>query len=174
MTDAATRAELRGRLGDSISRPDAVPKVQGTFAFSGDLSADGFLWGATLRSPHPHARIVRIDLSAAWKISGVEAIVTAADVPGKPTYGLISDDQPVFAADVVRYVGDRSWRPPITGDVWRALAAIVVEYQVLAPLSILSAVDGSHVPSILTATSFVISIVRDQTIQGPVVVEGTE
>jgi hypothetical protein len=59
-----------------------------------------------LRSPHPYARIVSIDLAAAWKIDGVDAIITAADVPGTPTYGLISQDQPVFAADVVRYVGE--------------------------------------------------------------------
>ncbi len=57
--------------------------MQGTFAFSGDLSADGFLWGATLRSPHPYARIVSIDVSGAWKINGVEAVITADDVPGK-------------------------------------------------------------------------------------------
>ena len=65
---------LPGRLGDSSARPDGVAKVQGTFAFSGDLTADGFLWGATLRSPHPYARIVRLDVSAAWKSDGGEAI----------------------------------------------------------------------------------------------------
>ena len=56
MTEADTRSELRGRLGDSIARPDGEAKVQGTFAFSGDLTADGFLWGATLRSPLPRLR----------------------------------------------------------------------------------------------------------------------
>ncbi|MGD9997467.1 MAG: xanthine dehydrogenase subunit D [Ilumatobacteraceae bacterium] len=142
-------AELRGRLGDSATRPDALEKVQGSFAFSSDLSADGFLWGATLRSPHPHARIVRIDLSAAWKISGVEAIVTADDVPGKPTYGLISQDQPVFARDVVRYVGEPV--AAVAADhpetCRRALAAIVVEYEVLPPLiDPEAALDGSHPP----------------------------
>ena len=178
MTDSATRTELRGRLGDSIARPDGVPKVQGAFAFSGDLSADGFLWGATLRSPHPHARIVRIDVSGAWKISGVEAVITAGDVPGKPTYGLISHDQPVFAADVVRFVGE-----PIAAvaadhpeTCRRALAAIVVEYEVLEPLvDPERAIDGSHPP--IHPDGNVIRhqrIVRgDQTIDGPVIVEGT-
>ncbi len=140
---------LSGRLGDSPPRPDGIPKVQGSFAFSGDLSADGFLWGATLRSPHPHARIVRIDVSPAWKIDGVAVIVTADDVPGKPTYGLISSDQPVFAGDVVRYVGE-----PIAAvaadhpeTCRRALAAIVVEYEVLPALTDPErAIDGSHPP----------------------------
>jgi len=178
MTDSATRTELRGRLGDSIARPDGVPKAQGTFAFSGDLSADGFLWGATLRSPHPHARIVSIDVSAAWKISGVEAVITATDVPGQATYGLISHDQPVFAAEVVRFVGE-----PIAAvaadhpeTCRRALAAIVVEYEVLAPLvDPERAIDGSHAP--IHPDGNVIRhqrIVRgDQTIDGPVIVEGT-
>ena len=106
MTEALVRGEVRGRIGDSTARPDGVAKTQGSFAFSGDLSADGFLWGATLRSPHPYARIVRLDVSGAWKISGVQADITADDVPGVPTYGLISQDEHVFASEHVRFVGD--------------------------------------------------------------------
>ena len=64
------------------------------------------LWGATLRSPHPSARIRAIDLSAAFAIPGVHAIVTADDVPGRLEYGLEHRDQPVFARDVVRYAGE--------------------------------------------------------------------
>ncbi len=79
-----------GTIGSSPTRPDGIAKVQGAYAFSSDLSADGCLWGSTLRSPHPSARIVSIDLSAAWKISGVEAIITADDVPGSMFYGLIT------------------------------------------------------------------------------------
>ena len=178
MTDSATRRDVGGRLGDSVARPDGVAKVQGTFAFSSDLTADGFLWGATLRSPHPHARITGIDVSGAWRIPGVEAVVTAADVPGKATYGLISSDQPVFASDVVRYVGEPV--AAVAADhpdtCRRALAAIVVEYELLAPLvDPQRAVDGTH-PSIHPDGNVVRHqrIVRgDQTIDGPVVVEGT-
>jgi xanthine dehydrogenase D subunit len=138
-----------GRLGDSITRPDGTAKVQGSFAFSGDLSAENCLWGATLRSPHPYARIVSIDLGPAYAISGVEAIVTAADVPGAKTYGLISQDQPVFASEYVRYVGEPV--AAVAADhpetCRRALAAIVVEYEVLEPLiDPERAIDGSHPP----------------------------
>ena len=101
-----TRTRERDVLGHSALRPDGAAKVKGDFAFSSDLWAENMLWGATLRSPHPHARIVSIDLSKAWKVTGVEAIITAADVPGQITYGLISEDQPVFAFDVVRYMGE--------------------------------------------------------------------
>ena len=167
-----------GRLGDNAPRPDGIAKVQGTFAFSGDLSADGFLWGATLRSPHPYARIVSIDLSAAWRINGVEAIITAQDVPGSLTYGLIAQDQPVFASEFVRFVGEpvaavAGIHPEVCR---RALAAIVVEYEVLAPLTDPErAIDGSHEP--IHPNGNVIRhqriVTGDQTIVGDVIVEGT-
>lgn len=145
-TDTAIRP---GTIGDSPVRSDGIPKVQGTYEFSSDLSADGCLFGATLRSPHPHARIVSIDLSAAWKISGVEAIITADDVPGQMNYGLISQDQPVFASDVVRYVGEPvaavAALDPETAR--RALDAIAVTYEVLTPLlDPESAIAGGHDP----------------------------
>ena len=145
--DRLSTGVLPGRLGDSAVRPDGIAKVQGTFAFAGDLSAENVLWGATLRSPHPSARIVRIDVSGAWAIAGVEAVITAADVPGAATYGLISRDQPVFADHVVRYVGEPV--AAVAADhpetCRRALAAIVVDYEVTAPLvDPERAIDGSH------------------------------
>ena len=175
--DPATSA-IVGRLGQSALRPDGVAKVQGSFQFSGDLSADGFLWGATLRSPHPYARIVSIDVSGAWRINGVEAVITASDIPGVPNYGLISQDQPVFARDVVRFQGE-----PVAAvaanhpDVCRrALDAIVVDYEVLDPLvDPERAIDGSHEP--IHPEGNVVRhqrIVRgDQSIVGPITVEGT-
>jgi xanthine dehydrogenase D subunit len=125
-----------GRIGDSPVRPDGTPKVQGRFAFSSDLHADGMLWGRTLRSPHPHARIVAVDVGPALAMPGVSCVVTADDVPGSATYGLISADQPVFARDVVRFVG----KPvaAVAADhpdtARRALDAIAVTYEPLAPL----------------------------------------
>ena len=94
------------------------------------------MWGKTLRSPHPHARIRRLDVSPAWRIPGVEVIVTAEDVPGA-TYGLISADQPVFASDTVLYAGQAI--AAVAADhpetARRACEAIVVEYEVLEPLT---------------------------------------
>jgi xanthine dehydrogenase D subunit len=152
MTDVASRltdTARAGTIGTSPIRPDGVAKVQGSFEFSSDLSADGCLWGATLRSPHPSARIRSIDLSGAWKISGVESVITAADVPGKLTYGLIADDQPVFADTVVRYVGEPV--AAVAADdpetCRRALEAIVVDYEVLTPLlDPEAAISGAHEP----------------------------
>ena len=64
------------------------------------------LWGKTLRSPYPSARIRNIDFSDALSISGVHAILTADDVPGKNLFGLDHPDQPVLAEDDVRYAGE--------------------------------------------------------------------
>ena len=137
--DAPTVTGVRGGIGESVLRPDGVAKVQGSFAFSSDFGADGMLWGRTLRSPHPYARIVSIDVSGAWRIPGVEAVVTAEDVPGQLTYGLIVEDQPVFApvGDHVRYMGEPiacvAADHPETAR--RAIEAIRVTYEVLEPLT---------------------------------------
>jgi CO/xanthine dehydrogenase Mo-binding subunit len=104
LTEARTRA--RGRIGESVPRPDGVPKVKGQFAFGSDLWAEGMLWGRTLRAPHPAARITRLDVTGAWKVDGVHAVITATDVPGELFYGLEHRDQPVFALDTVRYMGE--------------------------------------------------------------------
>lgn len=175
---AADTTPRRGTLGDSALRPDGTAKVDGSFLFSGDHSIDGFVWGATLRSPHPHARIVRLDTAPALAIPGVVAVLTADDVPGSPTYGLISHDQPVFARDVVRFVGEPV--AAVAADhpetCRRALDAIIVEYEALpALLDPEAAIDGTFAP--IHPDGNVIRhqrIVRgDQTIVGPVVVDGT-
>lgn len=94
------------RIGNSTERPDADLKVSGRFAFSSDLSAEGELWAATLRSPHSSAVIESIDTSRAEGLTGVIAVITATDLPAATSYGIEIRDQPVFAADVVRYHGE--------------------------------------------------------------------
>src|SRR5206468_4115145 len=105
LLQGATRLEL-GRVGESVKRFDAIPKVAGEFAFASDLHAAGMLWGHTLRSPHAHARVLSIDVSAALSGPGVHAVLTHEDVPGRTHYGLEFADQPVLAVDRVRYFGE--------------------------------------------------------------------
>lgn len=136
-TPASTGSQARDGLGQSVDRPDGTPKVTGGFAFSSDLYARGMLWGRTLRSPHPAARIVSIDTSAAERIAGVATVITSSDVPGKPVYGLEHADQPVFASEVVRYQGEpvaavAAEHPELAK---RAIEAIEVEYEILEPLT---------------------------------------
>jgi xanthine dehydrogenase D subunit len=178
VADVGMGLRTRHRIGDSPGRPDGGPKVQGRFAFSSDAWAEGMLWGATLRSPHPYARIVRVDVKGAWRLPGVAAVVTADDVPGRPTYGLITADQPVFASEVVRFLGEPV--AAVAADhpetCRRALAAISVEYEVLVPLvDPEAAIAGAH-PDIHPDGNVLrhLRVGRgDPAATGPVVVEGT-
>jgi CO/xanthine dehydrogenase Mo-binding subunit len=127
----------KGGVGESVRRVDGVPKVKGDFEYASDLRRDGMLYGATLRSPHPHARIVSIDTGAAQAAPGVRAVLTQADLPGKKTFGLDVQDQPVLATEVVRYAGE-----PIAivaaedPEMARAaLGKIAVNYEVLTPVT---------------------------------------
>jgi xanthine dehydrogenase D subunit len=127
----------RGRVGDSPLRPEAGQKVRGSFAYSSDLSVEGMLWGATLRSPHPCARINGIDTTAAEALPGVHAVLTHADVPGEKLCGQERRDCPVLAIDQVRYEGEpvaivAADHPEIAR---RALGLIAVDYDVLEPLT---------------------------------------
>jgi xanthine dehydrogenase D subunit len=111
--------------------------VQGRFAFASDLGVEGMLWGTTLRSPEPHAHIRSIEIGPALAIPGVVSVLTADDLVGHPTYGLISADQPVLADEVVRYVGEAvaivAADHPDTAR--RAAEAIVVDYGPLPRLT---------------------------------------
>jgi xanthine dehydrogenase D subunit len=134
---AATTTTSRGRIGDSPARPDGRQKVTGEFAYSSDLWLDGMLWGATLRSPHPSAEIAGIDITDALKLPGVHAVLTHEDVPGRPVYGLEHADQPVLAANRIRYQGEpvalvAADHPEIAR---RAAALINVDYRVLPPVT---------------------------------------
>jgi len=95
-----------GGIGGNPIRPDGVLKVRGEFAYSSDLWMDGMIWGATLRSPHPFARIRSVDITEALATPGVHAVLTAEDVPGENRYGLELADQPVLASDAVRFQGE--------------------------------------------------------------------
>jgi xanthine dehydrogenase D subunit len=106
-TEVGTRTTTTpGRVGDSPLRPDGTLKVTGEFAYASDLWHDEMAWGVTLRSPHPHARIRRIDITQALTVPGVWAVLTADDVPGDNAFGLEHADQPVLASEFVRYEGE--------------------------------------------------------------------
>lgn len=175
MSSVKTRRDV---LGASALRPDGAAKVRGDFLFTSDLHAENMLWGATLRSPHAHARVISIDTTEAWKIPGVEAIITADDVPGSPTYGLISQDQPVFARDVVRYMGE-----PIAAvaadhpeTCRRALAAIKIVFEELPVLSNAEDAIGDAFAPIHPDGNLIRHqriVYGDESATGPIVVEGT-
>jgi CO/xanthine dehydrogenase Mo-binding subunit/aerobic-type carbon monoxide dehydrogenase small subunit (CoxS/CutS family) len=93
-------------IGNNVRRLDAPSKVSGRLRYAGDMVMPGMLHMQVLRSPHAHARIKSIDVSAAEALPGVACVVTAADVPGEDNFGVFVHDQPVMARGVVRYVGE--------------------------------------------------------------------
>lgn len=116
-----------------LPRPDAWAKLAGNPGYLTDRIVPGQLRGAILGSPHPHARIVAIDTSAACALPGVHAVVTHADIPGQADYGLRRVDRPALCRDRVRYVGDAV--AAVAADsleiAHAALDLIGVEYELL-------------------------------------------
>ena len=108
--------------------------MAGEFEFASDLHRDGALFGATLRSPHASARIRSIDVAPALRIPGIRCALTHEDVPGRPTYGLEVPDQPVLAADRVRFHGEpvAIVAAETAALARRGIAAIEVDYEPLA------------------------------------------
>lgn len=92
-------------VGKSVPRIEGAEKVTGQTRYAADILNRDALWAKMLRSPLPHARIARIDTSRAIALPGVEAVISAADIPRVLT-GLRMKDMPVLARDRVRYVGE--------------------------------------------------------------------
>ncbi|PYM15621.1 MAG: hypothetical protein DMD81_14500 [Candidatus Rokuibacteriota bacterium] len=117
-------------VGHTIGRVDGVDKVSGRARYSADITLPGLVWGKTLRSPLPHARIVRIDTSKAKACPGVLAVLTARDLPDV-LVGRRMFDMPLLARDRVRFIGEKvavvaAIDPDLAEE---ALAMIDVEYE---------------------------------------------
>ena len=85
-------AETKNKLiGQNYTTPDLVAKVTGKAKYAEDYKVDGMLWTKLLLSPMPHARITRLDLSAALAMPGVKAIVTADDLPEAQAGGTLGE-----------------------------------------------------------------------------------
>jgi CO/xanthine dehydrogenase Mo-binding subunit len=93
-------------VGTPVPRGEGGDKVSGSTVYAADVKLPGLLWAKILRSPHPHARIRRVDTSRAKKVQGVQAIITGEDVKGC-LVGKQIRDMPVLCWDRVRFAGDR-------------------------------------------------------------------
>ncbi len=131
-------------IGQSPARPDGVPKASGGARYADDFTLPGMLWGATVRSPHPRARIARIRWRPERAPTGA-VCVRAADLPGPNGVMLIDDSWPILADGEVRHVGE-----PVAlvaaGDRLAALAAregVEIDYEPLAPVLDLETARGA-------------------------------
>ncbi|HXV49326.1 MAG TPA: molybdopterin cofactor-binding domain-containing protein, partial [Candidatus Binatia bacterium] len=94
-------------VGTNVRMVGAVAKVSGAVNYIADLDFPGQLCAKALRSPYPHAKLLRVDASRAKALLGVRAVATREDLSGlNPYFGTGVEDQPVVAIDKVRYAGD--------------------------------------------------------------------
>lgn len=143
-------------IGTRPIRPDGIDKVTGRAQFGADLNLPNMIHGRVLRSPHAHAKIRRIDLSPALAMDGVFAAVCGADFPGAQ-HGEVGGEGGGDVADVAKNVMARDkvlyHGHPVAAVAASsveiadaALAAIVVEYEVLTPVLDLDAAMAEDSP----------------------------
>jgi CO/xanthine dehydrogenase Mo-binding subunit len=123
-------------VGKPLPKVDAVAKVTGRAVYADDMLPPRTLHCKILRSPHPHARILSIDTSAARRIPGVLAVITGADLPIKFGILPVTQDERALEHEKVRYVGDPIAAVAATEEEIAAAAcdSIAVEYEVLRPV----------------------------------------
>ena len=123
-------------VGKPLPKVDAAAKVTGRAMYADDMLLPRTLHCKILRSPHPHARILAIDTSAARRIAGVQAVITGIDLPIKFGILPVTQDERALEHEKVRYVGDPIAAVAATEEEIAAAAcdAIEVEYEVLEPV----------------------------------------
>ena len=128
-------------VGKRLNRLDGAGKVTGAAVYASDFSLPGMLHGRILRSPHPHAKIMRLDATAARKLPGVRAIVTGASQKLN-RFGNFIKDFEVFATDRVYHIGQAIAGVAADSEyaAEQALKAIEVEYEPLP--AVFDAIDA--------------------------------
>src|SRR5213083_1121146 len=124
-------------IGKAHRKVDAVAKVTGTTKFADDLAFPRMLYCKLLRSSQAHARIVSIDVSAATRLEGVQAVLTGRDFP--IPFGIlpVSQDEHALCPHKVRFIGDPVAAVAATSEeaATAALDLIRVEYAPLRPIT---------------------------------------
>jgi xanthine dehydrogenase large subunit len=144
---------LRGAVHAAVRHDSAIAHVTGAARYLDDVpTVPGTLEAALVLSPHAHARIRSVDLSACLAASGVVAAITAADIPGRNDIAPIRTGEPALAADIVEYEGQ-----PVA-----AIAAATLDQARAAAK--LAAIDYEALPAVLTIEE---AIARDSYVSPP-------
>ncbi|MFM2366489.1 MAG: hypothetical protein RIR95_1097 [Pseudomonadota bacterium] len=142
-------------VGTRPNRPDGLDKVTGRARYGADVTAPGMLHAAVVRSPHAHARIIKIDATKALALQGVKAVITRADFPT----GLTGEDwnlqENCMAGDVALYDGHAVAAVAATSKLLAQDAArlIEVEYEVLPHVIDVDAAMAPDAPVIRAGTA---------------------
>ncbi len=143
------KAQTLRVVGRAQPRVDGEVKVTGKALYTVDVGLPGMIHGKILRSPYPHARLLKVNASKAEKLPGVVAVITRDDLASLNSYyGAAYKDQPIVATDKVRYVGD-----PVAavaavsyGAADEALELIDVEYEQLPPVTTIEEALAPNAP----------------------------
>ncbi len=130
-------------IGKPVPRVDAVDKVTGAAKYAADVNLPGMLWAKFLHSPHPHARVRRIDTSRAEAMPGVLAVLTQEKLGAGARQETVDTvhgfklSQDLFASEIVRYQGEKiAGVCAVSNEIAKdAVAAIEVEYELLTPVA---------------------------------------
>ena len=124
------------RVGARIGKPDGHHHVRGASRYAADLKREAMLYAKVLRSPHHHARIVAIDVSAARAMAGVHAVITCNDIPGRQTLTNSRPQMYMLAKDAVRFLGEAVAAVAAETEeiAVEATRRIKVDYEVLVPV----------------------------------------
>ena len=144
-------------IGQRTIRPDGHDKVTGKANYAADLALPGMIWGKILRSPHAHAKILKLDTSKAEAMSGVMSVATFDDLPSVSNEAIQSGEgaidsldlgRNVLARDKVLYHGHAiaAIAAKTEAIAEKALELIDVEYEVLTPVLDLHAAMKADAP----------------------------
>ncbi|WP_353094536.1 molybdopterin cofactor-binding domain-containing protein [Tissierella praeacuta] len=92
-------------IGKNILRVDAYSKVTGKAVYPQDIYLNNMVYGKTLRSKLPHAKI-KVDITESEKVEGVLKVFTFKDVPKENSHGVVIKDHEVFASEKVIRIGE--------------------------------------------------------------------
>ena len=127
-------------IGQPVTMVDSHARVTGSIAYALNYELPRMLHARILRSPHPHARFVKIETAKAERLPGVVAVLSRQDLVGQdqiePYYGQVIRDQTAVAVDTVRFVGD-------------AVAAVAAEDETIAANALeLIEVEYEEIPAV--------------------------
>ena len=135
----AAREAPRGGVGERLPRVEAAEKIRGRARYVDDLMEPGMLYGAALRSPHPRAKLISLDVSAARALPGVVVAATWKDIPGSRFTGHVKADWPTLVAvgEETRYAGDAIALVAAESpkQAQEALGLIKARFEVLPPVA---------------------------------------
>ena len=161
----ANAAPVLKVIGRRLPRVDARERVTGEARYPADIALPGMVHARLLRSPHAHARIVRIDTTRAAALSGVLAVVSATDFPELPVGAMIPMGETGYDMWMVAQINMARRKVFWVGQPVAAVAAvdlhvaeaalalIEVEYEPLPAVLDIAAAMAADAPSILPGPS---------------------